>query len=377
MSLASFPGPSLTAAAPGAAHADTRRPAAPLTLARPTDGRPVRLSILDLASVGDGVTVGQALASTTELAVAAERLGYHRFWVAEHHGMPAVASAAPPVLLAHLAAHTATIRLGSGGVMLPNHAPLAVAEQFGTLAALHPGRIDLGLGRAPGSDQLTAHALRRRMTADGDDFSAQVAELTHFLQDSFPPSHPYARILTTPRVDVPLYILGSSDYGARLAAKLGLPYAFAYHFAGANGGAELALDLYRSQFRPSATLAEPYSMIGVTALAADTEEQARYEARAGALSMLLLRSGRLQAIPTPEQAAEYPYRPEERQLLEAMGGTEIVGTGDAVVDGLADVAGRLGADELLITTRVHGADTRRRSFELVAEHVPASSAARV
>lgn len=343
----------------------------PLTLTRP-DGRPVVLSILDLAGVGSGVSVGEALASTTALAVEAERLGYHRFWVAEHHGMPAVASAAPAVLLAHLAAHTSTIRLGSGGVMLPNHAPLAVAEQFGTLAALHPGRIDLGLGRAPGSDQLTAHALRRRMTADGDDFSAQVAELSHFLQDSFPPSHPYARILTTPRADVPLYILGSSDYGARLAAKLGLPYAFAYHFAGANGGAELALDLYRSQFRPSATLAEPYSMIGVTALAAETDEQARYEARAGALSMLLLRSGRLQAIPTPEQAAEYPYRPEELQLLAAMGGTEIVGTPDVVADELAEVAGRLGADELLITSRVHGAATRQRSFELLAAQVRAA-----
>ncbi|WP_240757406.1 LLM class flavin-dependent oxidoreductase [Nakamurella flava] len=360
--------------APSTASNGTTSGVGPLTLTRPTDGGRVRLSVLDLAGVGDGVTVSEALAATTELAVTTERLGYHRFWVAEHHGMPAVASAAPPVLLAHLAAHTTSIRLGSGGVMLPNHAPLAVAEQFGTLAALHPGRIDLGLGRAPGSDQLTAHALRRRMAGtDGDDFAAQVAELRHFLQDSFPPSHPYARILTTPRADVPLYILGSSDYGARLAAKLGLPYAFAYHFAGANGGAELALELYRSQFRPSATLAEPYSMIGVTALAAETDEQAQYEARAGALSMLLLRSGRLQAIPTPEQAAEYPYRPEELQLLAAMSGTEIVGTADTVADELADVAGRLGADELLITSRVHGAATRRRSFELLAAQVRAGS----
>lgn len=332
----------------------------------------VRLSVLDLAGVGVGSSVGDALAATTTLAVRAEQLGYHRFWVAEHHGMPAVASAAPAVLLAHLGARTSTIRLGSGGVMLPNHAPMVIAEQFGTLAALHPGRIDLGLGRAPGSDQLTAYALRRRMEKSGagaastDDFADQVAELVHFLQADFPADHPFSTIRTTPAIPVPLYILGSSDYGARLAAGLGLPYAFAHHFAGAGGNTAAALDLYRSRFRPSAVLSEPYPMIGVSALAADTEEQAQYQARAGSLSMLLLRSGRLQEIPTPEQAAAYPYTAAELDLLRAMGRTEVVGSAEQVADGLDELSERLGVREMIISTRAHGLDAKLRSMELIA-----------
>ncbi len=335
----------------------------------------VRLSVLDLAGVGVGTTVGGALQTTTALAVRAEQLGYHRFWVAEHHGMPAVASAAPAVLLAHLAAHTSTIRLGSGGVMLPNHAPLVVAEQFGTLAALYPGRIDLGLGRAPGTDQLTAYALRRRMATPSagpvatDDFADQVTELVHFMHEDFPDGHPFAGIRVTPAVPVPLYILGSSDYGARLAAKLGLPYAFAHHFAGAGGNTGAALDLYRRLFRPSPVLAEPYPMIGVSALAADTEEEARHEARAGALSMLLLRTGRLQEIPTPQQAAEYPYSAAELDLLRAMGRTEVVGSADQVANGLDELARSFGVREMIISTRAHGRAAKLRSMELIARAV--------
>jgi len=331
------------------------------------DGQGVRLSVLDLAGVGVGASVGDALAATTALAVRAEQLGYHRFWVAEHHGMPAVASSAPAVLLAHLAANTTSIRLGSGGVMLPNHAPMAIAEQFGTLAALHPGRIDLGLGRAPGSDQLTAYALRRRMDGAGsEDFGDQVAELEHFLRHDFPADHPFSRIQTTPASPVPLYILGSSDYGARLAARLGLPFAFAHHFAGGGNNTETALNVYRSQFQPSETLTEPYPMIGVTALAADTEEEARFQAGAGALSMVLLRTGRLQEIPTPEQAAEYPYSNNELDLVRAMRTTEVVGDAEQVAAGLGELVDRFGVSEMLITTRVHGAATRVRSFELIA-----------
>jgi luciferase family oxidoreductase group 1 len=331
-------------------------------------GRSFRLSVLDLAGVGVGQSVGDALATTTELAVRAEQLGYHRFWVAEHHGMPAVASSAPAVLIAHLAARTNTIRLGSGGVMLPNHAPMAVAEQFGTLAALHPGRIDLGLGRAPGSDQLTAYALRRRMDGAGsEDFADQLAELVHFMRGDFPDDHPFSRIRTTPASPVPVYILGSSDYGARLAARLGLPFAFAHHFAGAGGNTDAALNLYRSLFRPSETLAEPYAMIGVTALAADTAEGAAFEARAGALSMVLLRSGRLQEIPTPEQAAAYPYSPAERELIRAMGTTEVVGDAEQVADGLDALADRFGVQEMLISTRAHGGAAKLRSMELIAD----------
>ncbi|MGS0687853.1 LLM class flavin-dependent oxidoreductase [Nakamurella sp. GG22] len=328
--------------------------------------RDFRLSVLELAGVGVGSSVGEALATTTDLAVHAEQLGYHRFWVAEHHGMPAVASSAPAVLLAHIAAVTSTIRVGSGGVMLPNHAPMVVAEQFGTLEALHPGRIDLGLGRAPGSDQLTAYALRRKMDGAGSDFAEQLAELQHFMNGDFPADHPFSRIRTTPAYPVPVYILGSSDYGARLAARLGLPFAFAHHFAGAGGNTDAALDLYRSLFRPSETLTEPYAMIGVTALAADTEEAAAYEARAGALSMVLLRSGRLQEIPTPEQAAAYPYSPAELDLIRAMGSTEVVGTADNVAQGLDELADRFGVHEMLISTRAHGAAAKHRSMELIA-----------
>jgi luciferase family oxidoreductase group 1 len=220
------------------------------------------LSILDLATVGAGGTPAESLATSTELARRAEEWGYHRFWVAEHHGMPGVASSSPAVLLAHLAANTRTIRLGSGGVMLPNHAPLVVAEQFGMLHALHPGRIDLGLGRAPGTDQATAAALRRSAEVDPDEFPQQVAELTAFLDDDFPEGHPYRRIHAIPGEAnapgagrPPIWLLGSSGFSAQLAGLLGLPFAFAHHFSAAN--TVPALDLYRSSFRPSEALDRP------------------------------------------------------------------------------------------------------------------------
>ena len=333
----------------------------------PTGRRPFTLSVLELAGVGVGSSVGQALADTTTLAVRAEALGYHRFWVAEHHGMPAVASSAPPVLLAHLAARTSTLRVGSGGVMLPNHAPMVVAEQFGTLAALYPNRIDLGLGRAPGSDQLAAHALRRRLQGQGsDDFADQLEELQHFMNGDFPSDHPYSRIKTTPAIPVPIFILGSSDYGARLAAREGLPFAFAHHFAGGGSNTDAALDLYRSLFQPSDVLDEPYPMIGVTALAADTQEEAEFEAGAGALSMVLLRSGRLQEIPTPEQAAAYPYSPAERELVRGMNATAVIGTAEQVADGLDELVDRFGVKEMLVSTRAHGLQAKLRSMELIA-----------
>ncbi|GAA1999608.1 LLM class flavin-dependent oxidoreductase [Nakamurella flavida] len=346
---------------------------APLPGTGPGEGGAVPLSVLDLVGVGVGVSPGQALRESADLAVLTESLGYRRFWVAEHHGMPAVASAAPAVVLAAIGARTSTIRLGSGGVMLPNHAPLTVAEQFGTLDNLYPGRVDLGLGRAPGTDQLTAYALRRRMTEDGDDprhddFADRLTELQHFLGRDFPADHPFGRIRVTPAVTgtLPVWLLGSSDYSARLAGRLGMPFAFAHHFAGAGGATEMALDVYRRSFRPSATLAEPYSMIGVTTLAADDEATARYESMAGALSMVLLRTGRLQEVPTPAQAAAYPYSAAELDLVRSMQATEVTGTPDAVATGLADLVSRMGVNELMISTRVHGAQARHRSFELVA-----------
>jgi luciferase family oxidoreductase group 1 len=270
-------------------------------------------------------------------------------------------------VLTHLAANTRDIRIGSGGVMLPNHAPLVVAEQFGTLDALYPGRIDLGLGRAPGTDPLTAQALRRRApTAGSDDFADQIDELQHFMRGDFPADHPYSQILATPMSPVPVYILGSSDYGARLAARLGLPFAFAYHFAGVANSTENALNIYRSQFRPSAKLAEPYAMIGVLALAADSAEEAEFQAHPGALSMMLQRSGRRQPIPTPEQAAAFQYSAEDAERIKAVRATEINGTADHVAAGLAALADRFGVQELLISTRTHAVQTKLHSLELIA-----------
>ncbi|WP_354640641.1 LLM class flavin-dependent oxidoreductase [Kitasatospora camelliae] len=352
------PGP-VPATGPGAA-ADPIR-------GRARGTAPAPLSILDLATVGAGHTAGEALAATTELARAAESWGYHRFWVAEHHGMPGVASSSPAVLLAHLAAHTSTLRLGSGGVMLPNHAPLAVAEQFGLLEALHPGRIDLGLGRAPGTDQATARALRRGLSEGADDFPQQLAELTHFLDGDFPAGHPYARLRAVPSGEgrPPIWLLGSSGFSARLAGRLGLPFAFAHHFSAAN--TVPALDLYRSSFEPSAVLDEPYALIGVSAVAAQDEEAALRLARSAGLAMLRLRQGRPGLIPTPDEAAAHPYTPAERDFLEEWLGTMVLGAPAQVAQGLERLRARTGADELMVTSHIHGHTARRHSYALIAQ----------
>ncbi|WP_182905554.1 LLM class flavin-dependent oxidoreductase [Microbispora sp. H13382] len=327
----------------------------------------VPLSILELATVGEGSTPGEALRDATGLARRAEEWGYHRIWVAEHHGMPGVASSSPAVLIAHLAAATRSIRIGSGGVMLPNHAPLVIAEQFGTLHALHPGRIDLGLGRAPGTDMATANALRRSAEVDPDEFPHQVAELTGFLDGAFPPGHPYEKIRAVPRGDdrPPIWLLGSSGFSARLAGLLGLPFAFAHHFSAAN--TEPALDLYRSSFRPSAVLDRPYALIGVAAVAADTEEEALRQTMPGALSWLRLRHGRPGRTPTPEEAEAYPYTPMEREFVRERLSTVVHGDPQTVRAGLEELRKRTGADELMITTQVHGGATRLRSYELIAQ----------
>ncbi|MBX6385215.1 MAG: LLM class flavin-dependent oxidoreductase [Microbispora sp.] len=324
------------------------------------------LSILELATVGEGATPADALRDATELARRAEEWGYHRIWVAEHHGMPGVASSSPAVLIAHLAAATRSIRIGSGGVMLPNHAPLVVAEQFGTLHALHPGRIDLGLGRAPGTDMATANALRRSAQVDPDDFPRQLAELIGFLDGSFPAGHPYEKIRAVPGGPdrPPIWLLGSSGFSARLAGQLGLPFAFAHHFSAAN--TEPALDLYRSSFRPSAVLDRPYALIGVAAVAADTDEEALRQAMPGALSWLRLRYGRPGRTPTPEEAEAYPYTPLEREFIRERLSTVIHGAPRTVRDGLEELRKRTGADELMITTQVHGGAARLRSYELIA-----------
>ncbi len=321
---------------------------------------PAPLSVLDLAPVATGSTVGAALRSSVELARRVERLGYLRHWVAEHHNMPGIASSAPAVLIAHLASATTTLRVGSGGVMLPNHQPLVIAEQFGMLEALHPGRIDLGIGRAPGTDQVTARALRRTLDPADDDLSRQLGELFALFRGTFP------RITAVPgRGDEPaIWLLGSSDYGARLAGRLGLPFSFAHHFMPQNTSA--ALDVYRRSFQPSATLAEPYAMIGVAVVCAESDEQARWLHAPARLSILRLRSGNPTTFPSPEEAAAHELSPEAREAVESWTASHVVGSPDTVREGLSALRERTAADELMLTTMVHDPADRFRSYELVA-----------
>ncbi len=338
----------------------------------------VPLSVLDLSPVAAGATAGEALRHTTELARRAEGLGYRRFWVAEHHNMPAIASSAPAVLIAHLAAATSAIRVGSGGVMLPNHAPLVVAEQFGTLEALHPGRIDLGIGRAPGTDQLTALALRRTMEGlSAERFPQELLGLIGFFTGGDAPAPPPAhlpvplhpRLTATPGLgDMPaIWLLGSSGYSAQLAGLLGLPFSFAHHFSPANTLPALAL--YRENFRPSQWLERPHAMVAVSAICADTDERARWLAGPAALSSLRLRTGTPQPLATPEEAAAYPYTPAEREIAWGRFGQQAVGSPDTIRAQLSGLLERTAADELMLTTMVYDIADRIRSFELIAEKV--------
>jgi len=329
----------------------------PLTLAG------IPLGVLDLAPVPEGSTVGAALRATIDLAKQTENLGFTRFWVAEHHGMPGVASSSPPVLISHIAEATATIRVGSGGVMLPNHSSLVVAEQFGMLQALHPGRIDLGIGRAPGTDQATAKALRH---GGPDDFPRQLTDLIGFFTGEWPENHPNQKVHAYPgEGDGPdLWLLGSSGYSAQVAGALGIPFAFAHHFMPQN--TLPALDLYRTTFRPSAALDKPYSMIAAGVICAATDSRAKFLAGASALSFLKLRTGRPGRVPTPEEAAAYPYSDLEKAFIEDRQSTQHIGSPDTVIAGLEDLVKQAGVEELMITTQTHDPADRARSFELVA-----------
>jgi len=325
------------------------------------------LSVLDLAPVGRGQTPADALAASLRLAQEAERLGYLRFWVAEHHNMPGIASSSPPVLIAHLAAGTTTLRLGSGGLMLPNHSPLAVAEQFGMLEALHPGRIDLGLGRAPGTDQVTAAALRRSYRTDtGDDFPRELSELLGYFNNSLPEGHAFQRIHATPArgYQPDIWLLGSSDFSATLAGQLGLPFSFAHHFAGDN--TQAAVDAYRRAFRASARLETPYVMLGVNVLCAPTVEEATFLSGPGALAIARLRQGKSDVYPTPEEAAAHEYTALEREFVRGWTRNHVVGDPSTVRDGLDELVARTGADELMITTMAHDPADRIRSLQLIA-----------
>lgn len=321
----------------------------------------IPISVLDLAVVSAGSDARTALRGTIELARRTDDWGYHRFWVAEHHNMPGIASAAPAVLIGQIADATSRLRVGSGGVMLPNHPPLVVAEQFGILEALHPGRIDLGIGRAPGTDQVTAAALRRTTgPLSVDDFPEQLTELQGYFAGS-------TSITATPAVGngPPLWLLGSSGYSAQVAGLLGLPFAFAHHFSAANTLPALAL--YRSTFRPSAVLDKPYAMICAAVICAKSDDQAQWLAGPSGLSFVRLRSGRPGPFPTPEEAAEYPYSEAEEAMIADRQASQIIGGPDTVrarVDALLEATH---ADELMVTTMVHDPEDRLRSFELVAE----------
>ena len=325
----------------------------------------IPLSVLDLSPVPEGSTAGQALRNSIDLARHAERLGYRRYWMAEHHNMSGIASAATAVALAHAAEATSTIRIGAGGIMLPNHAPLVIAEQFGTLAALHPGRIDLGVGRAPGSDQLTARALRRTLAGDVDDFPRDVLELIAY----FEPSQPGQAVRATPGegLKVPVWILGSSLYGAQLAAALGLPYAFASHFA--PDALMQALQVYRARFKPSAFLDKPYVTLGLGVVAADTDAEATRLASSQQQAFARLRSGRPGKLPPPVDDIDAVLTPLERATVDHALSCAVVGGPETVRRGLQAFAERTGADELMVTAQIFDHAARLRSFEIAAEAV--------
>jgi luciferase family oxidoreductase group 1 len=320
------------------------------------------LSVLDLSPIPEGSDAGQALRNSADLARHAEALGYNRFWMAEHHNMPGIASAATAVALAHVATHTSTIRIGAGGVMLPNHAPLIIAEQFGTLAALHPGRIDLGLGRAPGTDQHAAQAMRRSLVRE-DDFPRDVMELMAY----FEPAQPGQALRAVPGegLAVQPWILGSSTYGAQLAAVLGLPYAFASHFA--PGQMRDAMAIYRERFRPSERLAAPHVMLGVNVVAAPTDAEARFLFTSLQQAFVNLRTGRAGKLPAPVEGFAERLDPRAQAMLDNALSCSIVGGPETVRRELAAFLASTGADELMVTAQVHDHAARLRSFAILAD----------
>jgi luciferase family oxidoreductase group 1 len=323
----------------------------------------VPLSVLDLSPIVEGSDAGQALRNSLDLARHVEALGYRRYWMAEHHNLPGIASAATAVALAHVAAGTHSIRIGAGGIMLPNHAPLLIAEQFGTLAALHPGRVELGLGRAPGSDQVTARAMRRTLLGSGDEFPQDVVELMSYFQ----PVEPGQAVQAVPGagLQVPIWILGSSTYGAQLAAILGLPFAFASHFAPAMMMEAIAI--YRQRFRPSAQLAAPNVMLGVNICAAETDAEARYLLSSLQQSFVNMRRGRPGRLPPPVADFDAQLDAYARAMLDDALACAIAGSAATVRDGLDAFIRRTGADEVMVTANIFDHDKRKRSFEIVAE----------
>jgi luciferase family oxidoreductase group 1 len=319
-------------------------------------------SILDLSPITQGSTASDALRNTLDLARHAERWGYRRFWLAEHHNMPGIASAATAVVINHVATGTSTIRVGAGGIMLPNHAPLVIAEQFGTLEALHPGRIDLGLGRAPGTDQYTAYALRRSLTQE-DDFPRDIVELRNYFREPEPGQR--VRAFPGAGLRVPIWILGSSLYGAQLAAVLGLPYAFASHFAPA--ALMQAIQIYRDKFQPSDQLDRPYVMLGFNICAAPTDEEARFLRTSALQSFVHLRRGNPGQLPPPVEGFDAMLSPVERRMLDEVASCSAVGSPETVRREVESFLARTGADELMIVAHIYDHAARLRSFEIAAD----------
>lgn len=323
----------------------------------------ISFSILDLCPIPEGGSAADAFLHSLDLAQNAERWGYYRFWLAEHHNMPGIASAATSVVIAHVAGGTKTIRVGAGGVMLPNHAPLVIAEQFCTLATLFPDRIDLGLGRAPGTDGLTAKALRRDALAASDRFPEDVVEL----QSYFQPSQPGQRVRAVPGagLNVPIWLLGSSLFSAQLAAQLGLPFAFASHFAPAD--LMQAIDLYRRRFQPSAQMDRPHVMAGINVVAADTDQQAQRLFTSQQQAFVNLRRGTPGKIPPPIDDIDAYCSPVEKAMIDQALSCAVIGSPDAVGRGLRDFISQTQVDELIITANIYEHAARLKSFEMIAE----------
>jgi luciferase family oxidoreductase group 1 len=321
----------------------------------------IPLSVLDLSPIVDGGDAGQSLRNSADLARHVEGLGYKRFWMAEHHSMPGIASAATAVALAFVGTHTSTIRIGAGGIMLPNHAPLLIAEQFGTLESLFPGRVDMGLGRAPGTDQAAAYAMRRNLSSDANQFPNDVVELMAY----FKGENGRVRAVPGEGLDIPIWILGSSLFGAELAAMLGLPYAFASHFAPQM--MMEALDLYRHRFQPSAQLAEPYVMLGFNAIVADTDEEAELLATSQQQAFVALRTGTPVKLPPPRPGYADTLPIEARAILRSILSVSAIGSPETARRQLHDFIARTAPDELIVTAQVYDHQARLRSYELLMQ----------
>jgi luciferase family oxidoreductase group 1 len=321
------------------------------------------LSVLDLSPILEGSDAAQSFRNSLDLARHAEKLGYQRFWLAEHHSMPGIASAATAVVIGHVAAGTSTIRVGAGGIMLPNHSPLVIAEQFGTLASLFPGRIDLGLGRAPGSDMAAARALRRNLSGDVDQFPQDVVELMHYFQE--PEAGQQVKAVPGAGLEVPIWILGSSLFGAQMAAALGLPYAFASHFAPAM--MMQAISLYRARFKASEQLQKPYVMLGFNVFAADSDEEARHLATSMQQAFVNLRTGRPSKLQPPVKGYEAHLSPPQKEMLDQVLSCSAIGAPETVHRQMKAFIERTGADELMITAQIFDHQARLRSYEIAAE----------